>query len=172
LRLSAPGALSNLKTVYIALGSNLGDRAANLAQARRRMEQLEIAIVRESSIYETAPWGILEQPRFLNQVVEANTDWMPRQLMSRLKQIEREMGRRRTIRNGPRNIDLDILLYGDAIVSATQLEIPHPRMGERRFVLEPLAEIADDVRHPRTGVTIRQMLAAVADQEARRWTPE
>jgi 2-amino-4-hydroxy-6-hydroxymethyldihydropteridine diphosphokinase len=161
-----------LKTVYIALGSNLGDRAANLAQARQRMDRLAIAITRESSIYETAPRGVLEQPRFLNQVVQATTDWMPRQLMSRLKEIEREMGRRRTIRNGPRNIDLDILLYGDATVSAPGLEIPHPRMAERRFVLEPLAEIADELRHPRTGKTIRQMLAAVADQGSRRWTPE
>ena len=162
-----------MKTVYIALGSNLGDRAANLAEARRRMEPLEIAIVRESSIYETAPWGIVEQPRFLNQVVKATTDWMPRQLMSRLKQIEREMGRRRTIRNGPRIIDLDILLYGDATISAPGLEIPHPRMAERWFVLEPLAEIADDLRHPRTGATIRTRRSpAVADQEARRWKPE
>jgi 2-amino-4-hydroxy-6-hydroxymethyldihydropteridine diphosphokinase len=161
-----------LKTVYIALGSNIGDRAANLAEARRRMERLDIAIVRESSIYETAPWGYLEQPRFLNQVVEAATNWMPRQLISRLKQVERGMGRRQTVRNGPRNIDLDILLYGDAIVSAPGLEIPHPRMGERRFVLEPLTQLAGDLRHPRTGATIRQMLAAVADQGARRWRPE
>jgi 2-amino-4-hydroxy-6-hydroxymethyldihydropteridine diphosphokinase len=161
-----------LNTVYIALGSNLGDRAENLAQARRDMQRREIAMVRESSVYETPPWGYLEQPRFLNQVVEAATDWMPRQLMSHLAQIEREMGRHRTVRNGPRNIDLDILLYGDAIVSAPGLEIPHPRMGERRFVLEPLAELARDLRHPRTGVTIRDMLAAVADQSARRWTPE
>ena len=160
-----------MKTVYIALGSNLGDRAGNLAEARQRMQALEIAITRESSIYETAPWGVLEQPRFLNQVVEAHTEWMPRQLMNRLKQIERGMGRQRTIRNGPRKIDLDILLYGDVTASAADLEIPHPRIGERRFVLEPLAEIAGDLRHPRTGVTIRQMLAAVANQTARRWEP-
>ena len=161
-----------MKTVYIALGSNLGDRAANLSEARRRMKRSDIGIARESSIYETAPWGFLEQPRFLNQVVEAVTDWMPRQLISRLKQIEREMGRRRTIPNGPRLIDLDILLYGNGIVSAPGLEIPHPRMGERRFVLEPLAEIAGDLRHPRTGATIRQMLGGVPDQAVRRWTPE
>jgi 2-amino-4-hydroxy-6-hydroxymethyldihydropteridine diphosphokinase len=161
-----------LNTVYIALGSNLGDRAAHLADARQRMQKLEIAIQRESSIYETAPWGIAEQPRFLNQVVEASTDWMPRQLLSRLLGIEREMGRRRTIRNGPRKIDLDILLYGDARISAAGIEVPHPRMSERRFVLEPLAEIAGDLRHPRTGVTIRQMLSAVAGQSARRWEPE
>lgn len=160
-----------MNTVYIALGSNLGDRAGNLADARRRMEQLEISVQRESSIYETPPWGVLEQPRFLNQVVEAATEWLPRQLLSRLLRIEREMGRRRTIRNGPRNIDLDILLFGNARVSVAGLEIPHPRMGERRFVLEPLAEIAGDLRHPRTGITIRQMLAAVAGQSARRWEP-
>ena len=161
-----------VKTVYIALGSNLGNRAAHLADARRRMQRLEIAITRESNIYETVLWGVLGSHDFSNQVIEASTEWMPRQLLTRLKQIEREMGRRRTIRNGPRIIDLDILLYADITATSSDLKIPHPRMGERRFVLEPLVEIAGELRHPRTGTTIRQMLAAVATQSVRRWEPE
>jgi 2-amino-4-hydroxy-6-hydroxymethyldihydropteridine diphosphokinase len=166
-----------LKTVYIGLGSNLGDRAANLGDARRRMEELEITITRASSIYETAPRDVINQPWFLNQVVEAATDCLPRKLMARLLRIEREMGRRRLIPKGPRSLDLDILLYGDFIVDAPglqiprPLQIPHPRIGERRFVLEPLAELAADLRDPRSGLTVRQMLAEMADQPVRRWEP-
>ncbi len=157
-----------MKIVYIGLGSNLGDRAANLAEARRRMQEVAIAISRESSLYETAPRDITDQPWFLNQVVEAKTECLPRQLMARLTRIERDMGRRRIVPKGPRNIDLDILYYGDSIVNVQGLEIPHPRIAERRFVLEPMAELAPDLRDARSGLTVRQMLASVADQEVRR----
>jgi 2-amino-4-hydroxy-6-hydroxymethyldihydropteridine diphosphokinase len=160
-----------VNTVYIGLGSNLGDRAAQLAEALTRMQEQEIAITRTSRIYETAPRDVTNQPWFLNQVVEATTECLPRQLMTRLLRIEREMGRRRLTFKGPRGIDLDILLYGNSVVSTTDLQIPHPRIGERRFVLEPLAELAADLRDPRSGLTIRQMLAAVTAQAVRLWEP-
>ncbi len=133
------------------------------------MQASELPIVRASSIYETAPRDFAKQPWFLNQVIETRTEWLPRQLMARLLRIERSMGRRRNVPKGPRIIDLDILLYGDATIRAPDLEIPHPRLGNRRFVLEPLAELAADLRHPRSGLTIREMLAETAHQPVRRW---
>src|SRR5258708_16997180 len=127
----------------------------------------DLRILRESSVYETEPRDLAGQPWFLNQVIEIETDLFPRQLLARVLKIERDMGRRRVIAKGPRLIDIDILLYGAAIVSADGLEIPHPRMWERRFVLEPLAELAPDLRDPRTKKTIREMLKAVANQVVR-----
>ena len=127
-------------------------------------------ISRASSIFETAPRDITNQPWFLNQVVEAKTECLPRQLMARLLRIERDMGRRRLVPKGPRSIDLDILYYGESIVHAPGLEIPHPRIAERRFVLEPLAELAPELRDVRSRLTIRQMLAAVADQSVSKAT--
>ena len=157
-----------MKTVYIGLGSNLGDRAENLRAARKRLEASGVRVVRGSSIYETEPREVLDQPWFLNQVIEAETTLYPRQLLARLLTIEREMGRLRTILHGPRTIDLDILLFGNAVVHAAGLEIPHPRMAERRFVLEPLAELAPGLRLPRGRRTVREMLAEVMDQAVRR----
>ena len=122
-----------MKTVYIALGSNLGDRVANLLLARERISSPHVRLTRASSIYETAPREIVDQPWFLNQVVAAETTLFPRQLLARLLRIEHEMGRQRTIAKGPRIIDLDILLFGDAVINAAGLEIPHPRMADRRF---------------------------------------
>ena len=157
-----------MKTVYIALGSNLGDRVANLLQARERMRSSNLKLTGASSIYETEPRELLDQPWFLNQVIEAETTLYPRQLMARLLRIEQEMGRRRTTPNSPRIIDLDILLFGDMVIHLPGLEVPHPRMAERRFVLEPLAELAPALRHPRTRRGVREMLAEVADQPVRR----
>jgi 2-amino-4-hydroxy-6-hydroxymethyldihydropteridine diphosphokinase len=157
-----------LKTVYIGLGSNLGDRVENLRGARERIETSGIRIRRSSSIYETEPREMLDQPWFLNQVIETETTLFPRQLLARLLMIEREMGRIRAAPKGPRAIDLDILLFGNAVVHAAGLEIPHPRMGERRFVLEPLAELAPDLRPPRGRRTVRELLAEVKDQPVRR----
>jgi 2-amino-4-hydroxy-6-hydroxymethyldihydropteridine diphosphokinase len=108
------------------------------------------------------------QPWFLNQVIECETELFPRQLLARLQKIERALGRKRTIAKGPREIDLDILLFGDAVVKAPELEVPHPRLAERRFVLEPLAELAPDKRHPGTRRTVREMLAGVANQVVRK----
>jgi 2-amino-4-hydroxy-6-hydroxymethyldihydropteridine diphosphokinase len=134
-----------MKRVYLALGSNLGDRQANLSAAIAKLEEQGIHTLRQSSLYETEPHGIRNQPWFLNQVVEAETRLLPRQLLLRIKKIERAMGRVPTVRNGPRPIDIDILLYERAKVKTAGLEIPHPRMLERRFVLEPLAELAPDL---------------------------
>jgi 2-amino-4-hydroxy-6-hydroxymethyldihydropteridine diphosphokinase len=157
-----------VKTVYIALGSNLGDRIANLLLARERIASPHVRLTRASSIYETAPREIVDQPWFLNQVVAAETTLFPRQLMARLLRIEHEMGRQRTIAKGPRVIDLDILLFGDAVIHTAGLEVPHPRMAERRFVLEPLAELAPTLRLPRSSRTVEEMLTNVMDQPVRR----
>ena len=161
-----------MKIVYLALGSNLGDRAATLQNAIDRMESAELHVVRASRIYETEPREVEDQPWFLNQVVEAETSLFPRQLLTRLKRLEAELGRRPSRPKGPRAIDMDILFYGDAVVSTTDLVIPHERMGERRFVLEPLAELVPDLRHPVTGKTMREMVAAVASQRIRLFASE
>jgi 2-amino-4-hydroxy-6-hydroxymethyldihydropteridine diphosphokinase len=157
-----------LKVVYIALGSNIGDRAENLQQARAQITAPDLRVLRASSIYETAPRDIKDQPWFLNQVIECETDLFPRQLLARLQKIEKSMGRKRGIAKGPREIDLDILFFGDAVVKAPELEVPHPRMAERRFVLQPLAELAPEKKHPGTRKTVREMLAGVADQVVRK----
>lgn len=160
-----------LKIAYIALGSNLGDRRANLAAAVEHLGASDLRIVRASAIYETEPRDVPDQPWFLNQVIEIETDLFPRQLLARTQKIERALGRKRGgVAKGPRVIDLDILLFGDVTVSTPQLEIPHPRMIDRRFVLEPLAELAPELRHPKTRATIREMLARVAGQTVRKIT--
>jgi len=157
-----------VKTVYIALGSNLGDRVENLLLARERIASPHVRLTRASSIYETAPRDIVDQPWFLNQVVIAETTLFPRQLLARLLRIEHEMGRQRTLAKGPRVIDLDILLFGEAVIHTAGLEVPHPRMAERRFVLEPLAELAPTLRPPRSNHTVQEMLSKVMDQPVRR----
>lgn len=144
------------KTVYLSLGSNVGDREANLREALTRLAHLgEVGAV--SSYYETEPVDFLAQPWFLNCVAALSTERMPRQLLASLQKIEQEMGRKRSVPKGPRVIDLDILLFGSSVVDTPQLTIPHPAMHERRFVLEPLAEIAPDVRHPVFKRTAREL---------------
>ena len=147
----------------IALGSNLnsefGDRAANLEEAVQRIGGLgEVRAV--SSFYDTEPVGFLEQPRFLNGALVLETELEPVELMRELLGVERAMGRERegAIANGPRVIDLDLLLYGDVVISTEELTLPHPEMQARRFVLEPLAEIAPEWVHPALGVTVGTML--------------
>jgi 2-amino-4-hydroxy-6-hydroxymethyldihydropteridine diphosphokinase len=157
-----------LKRAYLALGSNVGDREANLRDALERLNTNEIRVTRRSSLYETPPQDMLDQPWFLNAVVEVETDLFPLQLLARAHSIEREMGRRRVTPKGPRNVDVDILFYGRAIIATPELEVPHPRMAQQRFVLEPLAEIAPDFRHPVTGKTANEMLAALDPQGVRR----
>lgn len=159
-----------MKTIYLSLGSNSGDRLENLARARDRLVAADIRILRTSSVYETAPRDVPGQPWFLNQVIEAESTLLPRQLLSRLQKIERDMGRKRTVAKGPRNIDIDIVFFGGSVISMPDLEIPHPRMAERRFVLEPLAELAPELRHPVLNRSVREMLAKVTDQQARRFS--
>ena len=127
--------------IYLGLGSNLGTRARNLSAARRRLRQKGVRIGRRSRVMETEPWGVTDQPRFLNQVVEAEWAGTPRQLLRVAKAVEREGGRRPTRRWGPRIIDVDILLFGDERVDQRGLVIPHPRIGERDFVVEALREL-------------------------------
>ena len=127
--------------IYLGLGTNLGSRSRNLSAARRRLREKGLRIVRQSRVMETAPWGVTDQPRFLNQVVEADWSGTPRALLRVAKQVEREGGRRPTSRWGPRIIDVDILLFGDQRVREPDLVIPHPRLAERDFVLESLDEL-------------------------------
>ena len=158
------------KTIFLGLGTNLGDRATNLEHALAQLSAEGVEIVRRSSLYATEPVGFAPQHWFLNCVVKAATELMPRQLLRVTQQVEHELGRRRTVRNGPRTIDIDILLFGTSVVSAPDLEIPHPRLTERRFVLIPLREIAPSVRHPTLHRSISELLAATPDRsEVRRW---
>ncbi len=132
--------------VHLGLGSNLGRRERNLSAARRRLRQRGVRIVRQSRVIETEPWGLEEQPRFLNQVLEVEWQGTPRQLLKIAHEVEREGGRIRTRRWGPRLIDIDILLFGDERINRRGLVIPHPRIAERPFVLESLSELG--VRFP------------------------
>jgi len=158
-----------VKTVYLALGSNIGDRKSNLRAAIENMASAGIRVLRESPIYETEPVGYTAQRWFLNMVVEAETALFPLQLLTRTGKIERALGRVRTIPNGPRTIDIDILLYGTAVVRTPRLEIPHPGMHERRFVLAPLADLSPDLRHPVSRRTVRQMLYEAPPGAVRRF---
>ncbi len=154
-----------MKIVYLSLGSNVGDRETHLARARERLNIDGLRLLRASGLYETEPRDFPDQPWFLNQVVEVESSLYPKQLLERTQKIERALGRIPTHPKGPRTIDIDILLYGDTILSTPGLEIPHERMADRRFVLEPLAELAPGLRHPRTGLTVTEMLAQVKNQK-------
>jgi 2-amino-4-hydroxy-6-hydroxymethyldihydropteridine diphosphokinase len=154
-----------MQTVYLGLGSNLGDREVNLQAALDRLGNAGLSVSRVSPVYETEPVGFSNQGRFLNLVVEARTDLPPGLIFHHIARIECELGRRRTMRNGPRTIDIDILLYDSVTLRSEALVIPHPRMTERRFVLAPLADLAPDLRHPLTHLTIREMLERVTGQE-------
>jgi 2-amino-4-hydroxy-6-hydroxymethyldihydropteridine diphosphokinase len=148
------------KTVYLSIGSNLGDRAANLREAIQKLEDLG-KVVEVSSFYETEPVELTAQPWFLNCAVKLDTEKMPRQLISAILSLEQSMGRQRKQKKGPRIIDIDILLFGSSVIEIPSLTIPHPKLHERRFVLEPLAEIAPDARHPVFKRSMRELRDAL-----------
>ncbi len=153
------------KAVYLSLGSNVGDRRANLHAAIDHLRALgEVAAV--SSFYETEPVELTAQPWFLNCAVKLETGKMPRQLLAAILAIEQRMGRRRTLKKGPRIIDVDIVLFGSSVIELKGLTIPHPAMQQRRFVLEPLTEIAPDIRHPVFKQTIRELRDALPPGQA------
>ena len=157
-----------MKTVYLSLGSNLGDRKSNLLRALQLLVSSEITVSRVSAVYETEPRDVAAQPWFLNIVVECSTRLFPVQLLARLQKIEKELGRKRIMEKGPRTIDIDILLYGNFIINTPNLQIPHPRLAERRFVLDPLAELAPGLRHPVSRRSMRELAAAIVGQKARK----
>jgi 2-amino-4-hydroxy-6-hydroxymethyldihydropteridine diphosphokinase len=152
-----------MTTVYIALGTNVGDRENNLREAIRLLAEAGIGILKISSIYETEPVDYLDQAWFLNAVVAAQTDLPALDLLHSLRAIESAMGSKKVFAKGPRLIDLDILLYGKDAIATSELQVPHPRMLERRFVLVPLAEIAPNLRHPSWPAMAQQLLAALKD---------
>jgi 2-amino-4-hydroxy-6-hydroxymethyldihydropteridine diphosphokinase len=149
--------------VYLSLGSNLRDRRMNIERALERLNECGIEVQRVSSLYRTEPVGYTAQPWFVNCVAEVFTDLMPLQLVRRCQAIERAMGRRPGPRNRPRLIDIDILLYEDAVVRSAEVTIPHPRMAERRFVLVPLSELAPGTEHPLSQLTVLEMLRTTPD---------
>jgi len=149
---------------YLSLGSNVGDRSANLKHAISRLATLgNVAAV--SSFYETEPVEVTSQPWFLNCAVALAIGKTSQELLAGILQIEQEMGRRREVNKGPRNIDIDILLFGDTVTNGPELDLPHPAMHQRRFVLEPLVEIAPNARHPMLKRTVRELRDALPEGE-------
>jgi 2-amino-4-hydroxy-6-hydroxymethyldihydropteridine diphosphokinase len=155
--------------VFLALGTNLGDRAQNLAHAREQLKDC-VTINQTSTIYKTPPWGVVEQPAFLNQVMETSTVLSPIDLLSAVKNIEAELGRVPSVRFGPRLIDIDILLYDGLQLNSTELVIPHPRMFERAFVMLPLNEIAPDLVPPGQDNTVSEILNRLDRSGIVKWT--
>jgi 2-amino-4-hydroxy-6-hydroxymethyldihydropteridine diphosphokinase len=152
-----------MNTAYLLLGGNMGDREENLSNARRLLSEQCGTISRQSALYETAAWGIEDQPAFLNQALDLQTDMNARQLVRRILKIEKQMGRVRKEKYGPRIIDIDILLFNDEIHFYHFLKLPHPELQNRRFALLPLAEIAAEFPHPVLGKTVEELLAECPD---------
>jgi len=157
-----------MTTVYLGLGSNIGRRKANLRAAIERLRAPDLAVLRISPVYETEPVDYTAQRWFLNLVVEAETSLSPMQLLACIAGIEQAMGRVRAVPKGPRTIDIDILFYGHAVIRSEALEIPHPRMAERRFVLAPLADLAPGLEHPIAHRSVSEMLGDAPSQTIRR----
>ena len=153
-----------MTTAYLLTGSNLGNSLTLLQQAQEEIAKRVGPPVAVSSVYVTAPWGITDQPSFLNQALQVETSLSPQELIHNLLDIEISLGRVRTEKYGPRTIDIDILLYGNSILNEPNLQVPHPQLPHRRFALLPLAELAPDLIHPVTGKTIRQLLEECPDQ--------
>jgi len=151
-----------LSTAFLSLGSNLGNREALLNEALDGLEAAGVHILRRSSVHETEPQDFRDQPWFLNIAVEVETNLSALELLAAIQKIEAALGRRRTVPKGPRTIDIDILFYGNLVIQTAELEIPHPRLTQRSFVLNPLSEIAPDFRHPMTGKSVREAQSALA----------
>ena len=162
---------NEMTEAYIALGANLGDRAASLAAALHGIGSIGV-ILRLSSVYETEPVGLADQPTFFNAVTQISTKLNARQLLNHLIEIEQGLGRARTVRNGPRVIDLDLLFYGSSVIDQPGLEVPHPRLSQRRFVLAPLDEIAPDLVHPVFGATMTKLFSHLPPGEWVRVCPQ
>lgn len=152
------------KHIFIQVGSNLGDRKANLEKARFLIERQAGNIISSSSIYETEPWGLISQPHFLNQALQITSNQSPINLLHTLLEIEQTIGRKRLVRWGPRLIDIDLLFYGQEILDSEELQLPHPRIPERLFVLAPLQEIAPTFNHPLYKKSINCLLKESVDQ--------
>jgi 2-amino-4-hydroxy-6-hydroxymethyldihydropteridine diphosphokinase len=160
------------KTIYLSLGSNVGDREANLRAAIDELPHAGVEVTRVSSFYETEPVDLRQQPWFLNCVVEVETHFDADMLLRALREIEAKMGSKKLVAKGPRLIDMDILLYGGDTIDTPELQVPHPRMHLRRFVLAPLAEIAPQALHPSLKRTVKQLLEETADRSTvRRYDP-
>ena len=152
--------------VFVALGTNLGDRERNLALGVLGLQERGLTITARSSVYETAPVGGPAQGAYLNAVVQADTDLDAAGVLASCLDVERSVGRERSVPNAPRTLDLDLLLYGSLVVRTEGLTVPHPRLHERRFVLAPLLEIAPDAVHPVLGLTVAEMAEACPDSSA------
>ena len=156
------------KTIYLSLGSNIGDRDKNLRTAISKLGEAKVRVTRVSSFYETEPVDLREQPWFLNCVVQGETEIPAFDLLRALREIESRMGSKKLVPKGPRLIDVDILLYGNEIIDTLELQVPHPRMLQRRFVLVPLAEIAPSLKHPSWKATAGELLANLSDASVAR----